>query len=109
MNKITIITGAQGVGKTTKARELSKDKIAVWSYSEYLSRALKNAPENVEIIIFEDVFNLDCLEKLLTTKKVLCRTNRKTVRLVQVPDLIITTNLPIIKGSADNNITIINL
>ena len=57
MKKITVITGNQGVGKTTFVAKMTKDRKAIWlDYSKvkYATKYL-DLDESTEVIIVDDV------------------------------------------------------
>lgn len=96
-NKVTVIIGPQGSGKSTMARKMAKKRNAVWVYECVrnesnaqwaVRRAL--AEEKCDLIIIEDVTKVEVVKMLATLKAVKVRRPYSPLStIVRVPDLII--------------------
>lgn len=90
MKKVTIISGAQGVGKTTKAREMVEGK-NVFETTDTLHEALRVMPSDTEVIILNLHFMSDILNAIRLDYLQVRPPYAKNFITVKVPELIITT------------------
>ena len=62
MNKVTILAGPQNSGKTTQARELTKQKKSVWLFKLYQDGYHeKHICHDTEIVVFDEINPRDIL------------------------------------------------
>jgi cytidylate kinase len=96
MRKITIITGSQGAGKSTKALELALETGQKFSFidGQNIFEALKYMNPDTELLIFDDSLDLAEISKAVSLDyAILRKPYKKELEKVVVPDLIITTHL----------------
>ncbi|MFN8349405.1 MAG: hypothetical protein U0X91_30670 [Spirosomataceae bacterium] len=92
MNKITIITGEQGIGKSQKAWELVQGKKFHYAESSDLHSAVRCMPIDTEVLIIEDVWLPRHLIRILNSPTVnVRRPYQINMEEISVPDLVITT------------------
>lgn len=112
MNKITIITGTQGTGKSRKALQLVEGKKFYYSESPDLNKVVMYMPFDTEVLIIEDVYMIKTLKRILNIKKgYVRRPYKEKSEEVLVPDLVITTLLTKeeLKNLNYENLTFIHL
>lgn len=90
MKNVTIISGAQGTGKTVRARKMAEGK-KVFETCGTLPNALKYMPIDTEVIIIDMCFASDILNAIRADALGVKRPYQKEHISIIVPDLIITT------------------
>jgi hypothetical protein len=94
MNKITIITGPQGVGKTQKAFSLCEGKRYFHTKYTTLYEALKSMPIDTEVLILDELDSYHEISDIFSLKKMFVRRNYGKFPIeIKIPDLIITSYL----------------
>ncbi len=94
MRKIIIISGSQGVGKTTLANILMREKKHYTSKGERLFDFAKYMPLDTEVVLFDDVQTLKQIRSICSTIAVsLRRPYQKQIQEIEIPDIIITTSI----------------
>jgi len=97
MNKVTIFAGPQNSGKTTKARELTKQKNAVWLFKACLNRNHhKHISQDTEIVVFDEIRQLDIsyIAAFAAKEFISFRPNKATTTItMERPEILICTNL----------------
>lgn len=94
MKKVTIITGPQGAGKSSRAREISQGR-KVYETEGSLSDALKTMPIDTDLIILDIGFQSDILKAITADALAVKRAYQAEPIAIRVPDLIITTYLSV--------------
>lgn len=91
MKKVTIISGAQGTGKTLKAREIAQGKRVHEAMGLTLREAVASMPVDTEVIIIDLNLASDILAAIRAEYTSLRIPYTEKLRSVKIPDLIITT------------------
>lgn len=97
MKKVTIITGAANSGKTTKAREMTSSKKAVWLDRLNLDDPFlfQSITPETEVIVMDGLAGKKCLPEiklLITTPMLMVNRKGKLPIEVERPEIIIVSN-----------------
>lgn len=94
MKTVMIILGPECGGKTTKARELTKGRKALWLTSENLKSrfGFSEVTEDTEVLVFEEGLDINAIKTLMSLDKI--EINRRGYYPIEIemPDLIIISN-----------------
>lgn len=91
MKKVTIITGGQGTGKSTIAKQMCDGKKYYESFKD-LYQTIRDMPTGTEIIIIDMYFKSDILAAIKAEYLQIKPRKSKDVITLKVPDLIICTD-----------------
>lgn len=88
---ITLITGMQASGKTTKAREITKGKNSVWLYEDLLKSpfCFNRVDSKTEYIVIDEVKNREAVGILLVSEKLQIERQCKKAEIIDMPNIIL--------------------
>ena len=97
MNKVTIFSGPQHSGKTTQARELTKQKNAVWLFKDCPeSHHHKHITQDTDIVVFDEIrpFDIAYIAEFAAKEFISFRPNKAAATItMERPEILICTNL----------------
>ena len=97
MNKVTILAGPQNSGKTTQARELTKQKKSVWLFKECLDGYHdKHITQDTEIVVFDEIklSDIPCIADFAAKEFLTFRPYyAKSTIIMERPEILICTEL----------------
>lgn len=88
---ITLITGMQESGKTTKAREITKGKNTIWLYENLLKSpfCFNRVDSDTEYMVIDEVKNKEAISMFLVSEKLRIERHCKKDEIIDMPNVIL--------------------
>ena len=112
MNKVTIFAGPQNSGKTTQARELTRQKKSVWLFKVYQDGYHeKHICHDTEIVVFDEIklCDISCIADFASKEFLTFRPHyARTIITMKRPEVLICTELDANQflNSIDKNVAV---